>query len=129
MITGGSGYVALPTASTTIVVINYYPSSDGLDIGYFKDLSIHYQTNTATGTVTTAIEASDEDTPTKWYNITKTGYISGGVQANSNGLNSIVNEDGFIDFDNLQRKKIRIRSMTTAGTVVPLYYSYQLKGV
>lgn len=129
IVNGGSGYITTASYSTTPAVVNYYPSSDGLDIGYYRNLSIQYKTNPAFGTCSMAIEFSNEDAPTKWLNGTRAGYISAGVNAGSTGFLYINNEDGIIDFDDNNFKKFRIRSLTTLPTTGSLYYSYLLKGV
>lgn len=130
IVNNGSGYTAATGATLTPVVINYYPSSDGLEIGAYRDFSLYYKTNTVTGNMYTAVEVSDEDTvPSLWFNATKSGYVSAGVQAGSSGINSILNENGKMDFDNINAKRVRIRTLTTVSTVAAPYLMYTLKNV
>ena len=130
VVAGGSGYIVNATNATTLVTINYYPSVDGIDMGYYRNISFQYLANLTTpSNIYTAIEISNEDTPTMWMNATKTGYISAGSQAGSTGLVHILAENGAIDFDNILAKKVRLRSIIDANTTGAVYYSYVMKGV
>jgi len=114
-ISGTGAYVSILDVSSA----NYYPDYTGLDIVDCQSLSL--QVSVSDG-VWVTIEATDEtaDIPTKWYNISKTGTVSGAPLWNytyddmigKNGYTYFKDPEMFLDFDDINRQKIRIKIPT-----------------
>ena len=115
-VSGTGAFVNILDVSTA----NYYPAADGLDIADCQAFS--FQISTSDG-VWTTIEATDEavDTPTRWYNITKLGTVTGAPVWNydsadkvgKNGYSYFDDAEIFLDFDDVNRQKVRIKMPTT----------------
>jgi hypothetical protein len=103
-----------------VETVNYYPSSDGLDIADCQGVT--FQISASDG-VWTTIEATDEtaDTPTNWYNITRLGTVTGAPLSNwdsdakvgKSGFSYFQDSQIFFDYDDINRQKIRVKMPTT----------------
>ena len=100
------------TAATT-----YYPSSTGLSMGNFNNLSIQFGITDAIFTVEAKIDDS-----TDWIDITKAGYE---LKTNTTGNASFYNATGvtgILDFDDLHVRDVRIKSVTADNTNAEQYH-------
>lgn len=91
---------------------NYYPSSSGLSMDGYKNLSIQ---GNISGGVTVTIEATNDDAASPdWNDITDSLYnwITGGTRYAS----SWVDTNFFFQIDNCNWKNIRIKSITSDAT-------------
>lgn len=127
--------IVLINSTNVATGTNYYPSSDGLIIDGFKDVSIQANTaGTGASVVTTTFEVSDEtDSPTRWLDCTKAGYVSGGSLAGTVGNVSFIaassaGSDFKIDFDGMNAKRMRVKSVTSGAATNTVYYTAKLKG-
>jgi len=96
---------------------NYYPSSDGKVLGAFNIVSIQ---GIISGGVTATIEATWDDAASPdWVDITPAGYD---LLTNVTGGASFIDTNFALDFDQLNAKKVRIKSVTSDGTNAVQYH-------
>jgi|ETNvirnome_6_100_1030635.scaffolds.fasta_scaffold10614_3 hypothetical protein len=96
---------------------NYYPSSDGKVLGAMNLVSIQ---GMISGGVTTTVEATWDDAASPdWVDVTPAGYD---LLTNVTGGASFVDTNFALDFDQLNAKKIRIKSVTADGTNAVQYH-------
>jgi hypothetical protein len=94
---------------------NYYPSSTGQALGMFKHVTIQGVTS---GGVTTTFEAKIDDS-TDWVDITKSGYrLDDGTTLNT----SFVDQTFVMDYENLNVRDFRIKSVTSDATNAVQYH-------
>lgn len=99
--------ITLIDATNVGTATTYYPSSAGLSVLDYKDVSFE---GTISGGVTVTIEATNDD---DWKDITKAGYDK---LTDATGNTSFIDTSFMLDFDNLQSQKIRIKSITSDAT-------------
>jgi hypothetical protein len=108
------------TTNVTPAATNYYPSTDGLDMGAYQGICIQGITS---GGITTTIEVTNLDAPvsasTDWIDITKAGYE---LSTNTSGNASFVDVNFILDYDRLNVKAIRIKSINSDTSNVVEYY-------
>jgi len=106
-------YVEEELIDTTNVAAatNYYPSSDGKVLGAFNIVSIQ---GIISGGVTATIEATWDDAASPdWVDVTPAGYD---LLTNATGGASFIDTNFALDFDQLNAKKVRIKSVTSDAT-------------
>jgi hypothetical protein len=126
---GSGAYVDILDVST----VNYYPDYTGLDIMDCQGFSL--QISSSDG-VWTTIEATDEvaDAPTRWFNITKLGTVTGApfwnydsdAMVGKNGYTYFKDAEIFLDFDDINRQKLRVK-MPTVDASNTCYVSIKRK--
>lgn len=87
----------------------YYPSSDGFELGNFKDISVQFGLS---GGVTFTVEAKI-DNSTDWLDITKAGCE---LNTDTSGNASFVDTDGILQFENLNVRNVRYKIVTSDTT-------------
>jgi len=112
-------YIEEELVDTTNVAAatNYYPSSDGKVLGAMNLVSIQ---GMISGGVTATIEATWDDAASPdWVDITPAGYD---LLTNVTGGASFVDTNFALDFDQINAKKIRIKSVTSDATNAVQYH-------
>jgi len=106
-------YVEEELIDTTNVTAatNYYPSSAGLTLGGYKDFCVQ---GVISGGVTATIEVTLDDAASPdWLDITKAGFE---MVTNTTNNTSFVDTSFVLDFDNLNVKAVRVKSVTSDAT-------------
>lgn len=83
---------------------NYYPDSTGIDMDGISDISVGM---VCSGGVTITFEASHDGT--NFTDITKAGYS---LNTNATGAASFIDKTDIVDFDGIDTKRFRVKSVT-----------------
>ncbi len=112
LLNGAEGdVVALVDTVDVAAATNYYPSSAGLSMEGYKNLSIQGMTS---GGVTTTIEVTNDTAAVPdWVDITLSAY---NIVTNAVGAASFVDTNFLLDFEALNVKAFRIKSVTSDAT-------------
>lgn len=112
--------VALVDTTNIAATTTYYPDTSGILLDGYKNVCIEGVTS---GNVTTTIEATiDPAASPDWIDITKAAYD---LLTNTTGNASFVDVSFLLDFDNLNVKYLRVKSVTGDNTNA-VQYSYRL---